>query len=252
MRQLIFLALSSVLLLGCASTKDIDPVDTSTVTYKSDSADRQDADTSRIAILPVLAGQGYEGFRRRAGSDLSTQFEEQFSNAEVVSSRETRSLINDRNVSSQYSDMMESYGRTGVLQREALKTIGSAVGADFLLYSKVGAEGSERSNLVAGEYVQNTEVNQFTIYGQLWGIDEGDAVWEGTGGAAGLAEATSENTLLSMASEGVAERVLYSASEVPPPESAKSLHQKAQEKASSNYVAAYLLSSLLVIPLLLL
>lgn len=242
---LLFLPFST----GCTSTQEIKPVDTSTVTYKGDVTDRKDLSESTIAILPVLAGEGYEGFRRKTGTELTRQFRKQLPNASVLSSQETRNRISDGEVSSEYSDMMTDYGKTGVLDQDALSRIGSAVEARFLLYSKVGAEGSSESALVAGEYYQETEVNAFDIYAQLWDVEQGDVVWEGTGGAAGLSRATSNNQLLTMAAEGLTERVGLSSEAVPPPATAQDLHDKAQQRASSNYTAAYLLSSLLVIPL---
>jgi len=54
---------------GCAPTAQM--VDTSYITYKAKELNYSDFSKSRIAILPVLAGEGYEGFRRLTGEKVS-------------------------------------------------------------------------------------------------------------------------------------------------------------------------------------
>ena len=248
-----FLAVAAFFLTGCASTKPIKPVDTSTVSYKSEEVSRQEISNSSIAILPVLAGQGYEGFRRTTGTALTKAFQQEFPQADILSFRKTLNKLNDAGLSQDYSEMMSGYERTGVLDQETLSKLGEAVGSPYLLYSKVGVSQSTESQLVGGEYMSESNVSEISVYAQLWDTEAGDVVWEGNGGGAGLEESAGTNQLIRIASDGIAMRVAKSANNVPSPATAEDLHQQAQQQKSTNFAMVYwgaYLGAAMIIPII--
>jgi len=229
-----------IFFLGCSS---IELVDTSAVTYKARELDFSTFKNSTITVLPVLAGEGYEGFRRLTGDCMTDAFKDAFPGATIYSHSEALDKINAAGMSSSYSSTIENYSKSAILDKQILNDLGSRLKTDFLVYSKVGRTGTTRVGIVHVEgltpVVIATSVNEIEIFAQIWDTRKGDVVWERTGGAAGLkrAKGTDLNSLVRQASIGLAKRVGKSAEEVPVPQSAEDIHESQQSSITVLYLS---------------
>ena len=135
-----------------------------------------------IAILPVTAGEGLEGFRRHMASLLENQIAAQHPDVKVITSAECLRRINDLGLANEYSDMLETYGRTGILDRETLGELADAVGAQHMLQAQFSYEAADFVEVGAiGGGLNREERQELYVFGQLWDGTEGDVVWEVAG-----------------------------------------------------------------------
>lgn len=170
-----FTALMLASLLGCAATIRPDV----NVTYIAP----QGVIPERLAMLPVTAGEGLEGFRRMTADSLYSALTSARPEIEVIPADSTLELLNEAGLARRYSDMVVAYDRTGILDKETLSTIGRALDADHLLHVEVtyGAAKSTDYNLFTG--LSTTRNQRLSIFAHLWSPAEGDVVWEAAGGA---------------------------------------------------------------------
>lgn len=163
-------------LLGCAASIRPDV----SVTYVSEDG----VTPARLAMLPVTAGEGLEGFRRMTADSLHSALVSARPEIEVIPADSTLRLLNDAGLAQRYSDMVLAYDRTGILDKETLSAIGEALDADHLLHVEVtyGAGKSTDYNLFTG--LSTTRNQRLSIFAHLWSPGKGDVVWEAAGGAA--------------------------------------------------------------------
>lgn len=238
--------------LSCSS---IQLVDTSAVTYKTDEFDFNRFERSTIAVLPVLAGEGYEGFRRLTGESLGSALRQTLSTATIRSHSETLGQINTAGLSSSYSSAIENYSKTAILDKKVLNDLGTALKADYLVYSRIGSSSKTRVETALETIPVHTQttVNEIEIFVQVWDTQKGDVVWEGVGGAAGLngAEGADLNSLVRQASIGLAKRIGKSPTEVPPPQNAETIYQSQSSNTTVYLSVTTILLSLTALLLLL-
>lgn len=241
--------LSSVITLmvvSCAtSIQPIQPVDTSQITYRSNSFNFNEFTHSSIAVLPVLTNvPKYEGIRRRTGQSLSKSIKQQYPSMSVKDPQESLALINSNAMSDIYSDMMTAYTRTGILNQNIMANMGDALKCRFILYTRLGAEETVDTDYSPYIGVTKSTVTELNIYSQLWDIGKGDVVWEGTGGAA-MIQTSQENIneeLINLASKNLAVRLGKTSTDVKPADNVQKLHEAYQ----MNYYLAYAGVSLVV------
>lgn len=188
--------------LGCAAS--INPH--STVTYDETGSTTIDS----VAILPVTAGEGLEGFRRQTADSVRTALQQAHPNLTVLDDGTSLERLNKAGLAQQYADMVEDYRTTGVLDGETLKNMGDAIGAPYLLAVRVSyAEKSETGyNALTG--ISTTEHQNVGLFAHLWSPEAGDVVWEADAGAevsAGDFERTRElNEIIAEACTALANR----------------------------------------------
>ena len=215
-------------------------MDTSCVTYKSVDLAYSDLELSKIAILPVLEGEGFEGFRRNTGDEITQQVRSKFSGAEVLSPQQTLNLINDARLTDGYADLIEDYNRSAIINKQTLTQLGEALKARYLIYSKVGHSEDYIGSMSYYSFA-SYKILEGNIYCQVWDTQNGDIVWEGVGGAAALEGSPSSdlNSLIGMAAEGLSERIGKSNAETEQCKTTKDLrNQISKEYATPIYVTS--------------
>lgn len=236
-----------LLVTGCAT---IQPVDTSQVTYKSDSFIYSDFTHSSLAVLPVLTNvPKYEGIRRQTGQSLARAIKRQYPSIKIKSPRETLNMINKNEMSDIYSDMMTDYSKTGILNQNTMSQMGKALKSRFMLYTRLGAEETVDTEYSSSMGVTQSRASELNIYSQLWDTEKGDVVWEGTGGAAMIQSSTGNVNadLINLASNNLAQRLGKSASEVNSPENVQKLHNQQQMNYQMAYAGVSILAALIVL-----
>lgn len=183
-------------------------VDTSCATYKNPTVQSIDLSTSKTAILPVLAGGEWEGFRRPAGDQLYNALSNKYGRDKVLSPLQTLEIINTADLANKYSSLIETYQRAGILNKESLSEMGAALGSKYLIYTKI--DNSEQfKSLKVGNNRYVNQINEVSIYTQCWDALKGDIVWEGIGGAAASSQAPASdvNSLINAAVNGLTKRL---------------------------------------------
>lgn len=234
MRSSIVLISAFLIYTSCVTIK---PLDTSCVTYKSSELSIEEMNNFNIAILPVLEGEGFEGFRRLTGEELTKVFRVTLSSDKVLSPIQTLNSINDANLTEEYSDLIEDYNRSAILNKQTLKMLGEALGCRYLIYSKVG-HSEDYVVISTGYGYTRYDISEANIYTQVWDTQLGDIVWEGIGGGAAIegSEGSDLNSLISLAALGLSNRIGKSSNETPPCQTSKLL----KDQVSSNYTATIL------------
>lgn len=131
-----------------------------------------DATMSTVAILPVMSAEGLEGVRRTINESLYEAFRVARPDLTFIAADVTLDRLNEQDLADEYSAMMESYERTGIMSKATLEEMASAIGADALLASS--ARYWERS--LTEDFIQNLE-----MVVRVWSPEEGDVIFEAAG-----------------------------------------------------------------------
>lgn len=144
-------------------------------TYKDQSLSHASLMEGGAAILPIVAGDGVEGFRRPYGDALYSALDSiqvlRKSGMEVVGWRQTLDAINNAGLTQDYDNAIASYERSAILDKATLGSLSEAVGVRYLVYVKLEYERSVHSS-----GLENTQIAGNT---QLWDGQLGDVVYEG-------------------------------------------------------------------------
>lgn len=219
-------------LAGCTSVHSIAPVDASAVTYKSPSLSRTDLRESRLAVLPIVASDSNEGFRRAAADELCVALERGGIAAEVVRPAEVKVRLGEGGLAADVDGLVLGYERTGIVDREALTRLGEATGCRFLLTTRADSKVT-RDDYSAGAAHKASTVASVKYHSRLWDAASGDVVWEGEGAAGALTNAPHYGThgqAMTMAANGLVTRLGKSPSECTPPRSIDNLHDADQNQ----------------------
>lgn len=226
------LALAALLTSGCSTVHPIGPVDASAVTYKSPSFSPTDLKDARLAVLPIAASDGNEGFRRSAGERLCAALEKNEVAAEVIRPEEVADLLGEGNLAADVDRLLFGFERTGIVDKDALARIGEATGCRFLLTT--GADSKQtRDDYQAGYTHKASTVASASLRCRLWDAASGDVVWEGEGAAGVLTNAPHNGThaqALGLAANGVACRVGKGPNEAGAPHDIDRLHDADQRQ----------------------
>lgn len=170
------LVIASVLVTGCMA-----PINnTLNVSYVAP----QGVEISRLAILPVTAGEGLEGFRRTTADSLYNALMRRSAEVEIVPAEESLRRLNEAQLAERYSNMMIAYDRTGILDRAVMAEMGRVLGTRHLLNLRVGYEESSRIGVGFATSVAETRTQAIHLFAHVWDTEVGDIVWEAAGGAA--------------------------------------------------------------------
>lgn len=165
MNREILAAVTATFVISC--TASIQPETTVTYIHPEPGQLRQ------LAILPVSAGEGLEGFRRLTADSLRVALERHRSGMEIVPASESLGRLSDAGLAETYSKMVQDYDRTGVLDRDRLQEISDAVGANYMLRTSV-----DYGTSVSGGGIYETERQNLNIFARIWSAEHGDIVWE--------------------------------------------------------------------------
>lgn len=156
-------------ILACAVSSKV----STNETYRDSTFDASSLETHGLAILPVLAGQGVEGYRRPFGEALDQTAVDRLSY--VIQWDQTMDLFNDAAIVNEYNEAIVNYDRTAILDKSLLGYMSGATNTRYFLYVKL-APPSVRST---GSY----QTEKVYAFGQIWDAESGDIVWEGSADA---------------------------------------------------------------------
>jgi hypothetical protein len=177
------LILFVITISACSPT--ITMVNTSCAGYKRPEFVRNDIKNKGIGIMPVLGGDEKEQYRRPMGDAIFAEFQYTFGN-QVKSTRDVIQVLNDYNISEDYSRAINNYTISGIIPKELVQNLGHALEVDYLLYTRL-LTSREYAQIYTGSYSYTTvNIDELYVQTQVWDVNLGDVVWEGKGGVAKL------------------------------------------------------------------
>lgn len=158
-----------IYLFGCmaAAFKDL--------TRKSFSAPEfttYEMETGKVALLPIVASPEYS---RSLNVTLIDSFQTFHPGITAIGGDESRRLLQDAGVIEEYSQMIDTYFRTAIINRSVVSKMGEAVRARYLLYTRL---------LKYDEYKhpeKERTIYELSIKAEIWDSRTGEVVWDATG-----------------------------------------------------------------------
>jgi hypothetical protein len=140
---------------------------------------------TRVATLGLLAPASLQGFSPFLSRALIAAISEASPSMRGIPSHETVSVINGQGLAEEYADLISGFIRSGILERERLQRIGSALGSRYVLlpgladFNQVVIDKFE----IAGIKMVRNRVITLRLWLQLWDTQTGEIVWESAGEA---------------------------------------------------------------------
>jgi hypothetical protein len=138
-----------------------------------------------VATLGPITPAGLQGFSPFLSRALTAAISEASPSIRGIPTHETVNVINGQGLAAEYADLISGFVRSGILERELLKRIGSALGSRYLLlpgladFNQVLVDRFE----IAGIKMVRNRVITLRLWRQLWDTQTGQIVWESTGEA---------------------------------------------------------------------
>jgi hypothetical protein len=86
-----------------------------------------------VAALGLLAPAGLQGFNPSLSHALVAALAEASPPIRGISTREMLNALNEKGLAAEYTDLIPGFARSGILERERLQRIGSALGSRYML-----------------------------------------------------------------------------------------------------------------------
>lgn len=117
-------------LCGCAARI----VDQSRTQYLNETFTAADLQEGGLALLPVTAGDGQEGYRRPLGDYLNARLPDAVPGGRVLSWQAAMDSINNNSKVSAYEQMITGYQKTSIVNRELVRELFATLGVRYALY----------------------------------------------------------------------------------------------------------------------
>lgn len=178
MKKFLYSVFIVLLFIRCAAVI----YDKSSVQYIKDDFSSDDLYNGGLAILPVVSGQGQEGYRRPFGEALNRGINTMLPRLHFLPWQQTMNILNQHGLVEDYQKAILSYRETAILDKNLILKIGEALDLRYLLF--VSLEEFHKTsqtdyNILVGFHTTKTaRINGFA---QIWDCTNGDIVWEGIG-----------------------------------------------------------------------
>ena len=178
----------AVFLIGCTPLYMWDINTTSTA--RPPSFDVGELSREPVATPGLVAPAALQGLSTALSHALVAALANASPPIRAIPAREITNALNDQGLATVYAELLEGFARTGVLDRERLQRIGSALGFRYLLLP--GLAQLDQVILdrfeIAGVKVIRTRVTVLRVWLQLWDTRTGHILWESAGEVATASE----------------------------------------------------------------
>jgi len=171
----------AVLLGGCTPLYLSDTHTASTP--RSQSFDVAQLAREPVAMFGLIAPASLQGFSATLSYALIAALAEASPPLRGLPDYETVNMLNGQALAAEYGELMTGFARSGILDRERLQQIGSALGSGYVLlpgiaeYSQVIIDRFEFQGL---KLIQS-RVTTLRVWLQLWDIKTGEILWQSSG-----------------------------------------------------------------------
>lgn len=115
---------------GCAA-----PIQSLTKTqYVNPAFSSDQLNAGGLALLPITAGHGQEGYRRPLGECFNDSLQRAIPHGEVLTWQAAMDSLNRHDLVAHYQDMIETYQKTSILNRTEVTKLRTALGVRYALY----------------------------------------------------------------------------------------------------------------------
>jgi len=136
----------------------------------------------RGAFIIATVPTGQEQYKNLMVTTLAKAFEE-VGGYNLISYRETMSLININGLTDAFTKMLQEHEISGILDREILSRIGEVLKVRYILQPELvnfTRESVTRLSVLGLRLIQ-TERGMIQAYLRVWDVETGEIVWEGSG-----------------------------------------------------------------------
>lgn len=152
------------------------------VTYLAPTFTKSALESKGLALLPIVAGSGVEGYRRPFGEAMNAVADSTISN--FMPWNTTLDKLNSASLVNDYNTAIQAYQETGIIDRSILKKMSEATGKNYFFFVKLAPPTSDRRlTYSAFSGISTIETKSVSAFGLIWSASEGDVVWEGTANA---------------------------------------------------------------------
>jgi hypothetical protein len=138
-------------------------------------------DDTGIGVLTPAAPTGQESDKQALGDSLSTALQSELGATRVVALPEMLSAINTAGLASVYARALADYEATGILDRDALRSIGESAGVRYLAKLNLGSfnQSSDKRLAIAGIRMFDTWRATIRVHLEVWDSHTGEIAWQG-------------------------------------------------------------------------
>jgi hypothetical protein len=188
--------LAAALLAGCTPVYTWDINTTSTA--RPPSFEIGDLSHQPVATVGLVAPAGLMGYSASLSHALVAALADVSPAIRGIPAHEIANALNDQGLTSEYADLLAGFSRNGIMERERLQRIGSALGFRYVLVPGL----AELNYLVldrfeiTGVKVIRTRVTLMRVWLQLWDTRTGHILWESAGEVATASEVVRHDRLV--------------------------------------------------------
>ena len=175
------LVFAAALLVGCTPLHLSDTHTTSTPS--SQFFDAAELAREPVATLGVLAPASLQGFNPSLSHALNAALSEASPPIRGIAAHETLNMLNQQGLGAEYSTLIAGFGRGGILEREPLQRIGSALSSRYVLLPGLAEFNQviiDRLSIYGWNSIQS-RVTTLRLWLQLWETQTGKILWESSG-----------------------------------------------------------------------
>ena len=135
-----------------------------------------------LAILPVVAGMGLEGYRRPFGESLNSVAADHLEYGSYLTWEDTMDFLNDAGLVSDYNTAITGYQQTSIIDASLIGRMAEATETRYFFYVTLFPPTDETTvgySFLSGGVRADQRLG-VSAFGQVWDA-EGDVAWEGTG-----------------------------------------------------------------------
>ncbi len=178
------LLLVAAILSGCAATIR----DLSKTQYLNPELSPESLRAGGLALLPITAGQGQEGYRRPLGDLLNSQIANAVPGGVTLTWQSTMDSLNHHGKVPAYEELIAAYRTTSILNRDRVRELSSALGVRYALYCSL-EDFSETSQTSYSAFsgVSTSKSANVAAHCLLMDLETGDVMQEIAGQANSVA-----------------------------------------------------------------
>jgi hypothetical protein len=176
------LAISAALFASCSNPFHmVDAYTTSTP--RPQSLDVAELAREPVATLGLVAPAGLQGFSPSLSLALNTALSQTSPPIRGIPTYETVNRLNEKGLAADYTEMVSDFARSGILDRERLQRIGSALGSKYVLQPGLAEFSQALMDRfeISGWKVFRTRVTSLRLWLRLWDTQTGQMLWESAG-----------------------------------------------------------------------
>jgi hypothetical protein len=197
--RMTLLAASTALLTACGSPLYVWDTHT-TSTPRTRGLELAEVGRQPVAVLPVVAPGALQGFSASVSHALVRTLPELTPPLSALATPDVVNVVNTRGLAADYADLLGGFGRGGILERERLGRLGTALDCRYALLP--GITAFDHSLLdrfeMFGVKIVRTRVLVLRLWLQLWDTRTGELVWESAGEGAVVTELANSSRVIAV------------------------------------------------------